>query len=521
MRLNDFLNFPMMTLAAAMVAAPEAAAADSAGVDLRSTGYLMIDGGYISETEDVGLQTWRNEPFGSFTGGLRLEARPSPNFRLAINPELKSRNIFPISPGITQGQAAQRTRYEIYLEEAKGAWTFGNPDKPRAGLEFGYLIYVDNPDTKVLGNYLFRSMIYPSILFTKMDNTAAYLFGLHAAADFLDGRLKNHAFVLSEAQHYPYFDIHLAYSGSYSFGNFLEVGAGVKANAILPVRPSRTTPTGGEGLGLQDNTYKFVPVQTGTVIRNAAGAPVKTISVALIPGTDSALVTVRDSAGNDEPIRVKATGNGIAGLSRGPLGNSAMSSLTPANGSGDLYPELGGTNTHYSFAGTVLGGRIALNPMAFFGESNPLGKDAFKIYAEVAVLGLKNYDGLYEKRSERLPVMVGLNLPTMGKLDFLTIEVEQFKSREIPTYDKRSFYNIPQPGNHKEEVETLWDDERRKQDDLKWVLAAKRSFRGWGVAAQVGTDHTKLEDATDGALFDVMSKPSQWYAEVRFIAGIR
>jgi hypothetical protein len=489
-------------------------------LNIKTTGYYIIDGGYVSETDDVGLKTWKSEPFGDFIGGLRLTAHPSEHFALTINPELKSHSIFPMSPGIPTGELRQKMKYDIYMEEGKGTWTLGNPEKPFSILNFGLFIYKDNPDAKVFGDYLFRSMIYPSILFTKFDYAQAQIFGFHANANFLEGKLKNNVFLLSEVKNYPFFDLSAAYSGSFNLNNVLEIGVGVNARSLVPVRPSRTTPKGGEGVGVQDNTYKFVPFQDSTVIHAPSGAVLKTVWVTRIAGTDSALVTIKDTLGNLVPVRVLAAGNGIAGLSRGQLNNKAMSDLTPANGSGDLFPELHGKNTHYSFQGTLLTGRMVLNPMGFSGDENPLGKNALKVYAEVAVLGWKNYDGFYAKRSERIPLMFGINLPTYNALDFLTIELERFVSHELPTYDKRVFLNVPQPGNHKEEVETLWNDERRKKDDLKWAVAAKKSFKGYAIVGQFGTDHTKLQDDSGAELFDVMSRPSNWYVQLRFVGGV-
>ncbi|MDB5103621.1 MAG: hypothetical protein JWP91_1310 [Fibrobacteres bacterium] len=489
-------------------------------LDIKTTGYFIVDGGYISETEDVGLKRWQNEPFADFIGGLRLSAQPTDRFRLTINPELKSHNIFPMSPGIATGETVQRQKYDIYLEEAKGSWSLGGNEHRSYSLDFGYMIYKDNPDAHAFGDYLFRSMIYPGILFTKFDYAQAQIFGAHGTADFLDGRFRNNAFFLSEVRNYPYFDFSLAYSGSYNVGGFLEFGAGINARSVIPVRPSRTTPKGGEGLGVQDNTYKFVPYQDSTLIHNAAGQAVKTVWVAPIAGTDSALVTIRDSAGSDEVIRVKASGNGVAGLSRGQLSNKAIGSLTPADGVGDLYPELHGTNTYYSFAGTIVTARMSFDPLSIVRKDGPFGKNAFKIYGEVGVLGWKNYPGFYEKRSERMPIMGGIYMPTFNRLDFLTFEMEKYTSKELPTYDKRSFLNVPQPGNHKEEVETLWDADRRKKDDLKWVISAKKSWRGWGLVGQVGTDHMKLLNDGGSELFDVMSSPSQWYAQIRFVGGV-
>jgi hypothetical protein len=235
----------------------------------------------------------------------------------------------------------------------------------------------------------------------------------------------------------------------------------------------------------------------------------------------TALVTVRDSSGADQPITVKRTGNGISGLATGQAQNKAMEYLTVnPSGVGDLNPALHGTNTHYSFAGTILTGRIAFNPMGFMNMESPMGKDAFKVYAEIAVLGWKNYAGFYEDRSERMPMMAGIHLPTWNYLDFLTLEVEKFKNHHLPSYDMRSFENVPQPGTHKGEMETEWDDARRTKDDFKWAVAAKKSFHGWGVVGQFGTDHMKLPNESETEVIDAMTRPSQWYVQLRFVGGV-
>jgi hypothetical protein len=360
------------------------------------------------------------------------------------------------------------------------------------------------------------------MLFTKMDNTAAYLFGLHGTIDMLGGNFKNNFFLLSETNHYPYFDLSLAYSGSYSIGKVAEIGLGVHAKSLIPVHPSRTTPMGGEGEGLSDNTYKFVPFQTNTAVKNDSGVVVKTITVAAdLSNAAKAVVTVLSPVGDTIKVdTVDRKGNGISGMKGGALNNKAIGHLTPKDGSGDLYPELRGTNTHYSFAGTIVSARFNVSPMGFLGDENPLGKDALKIYAEIAILGLANYDGFYEKMNERRPVMVGVNLPTFNFLDFLSVEVEHYGSTHMPTYDGRAQLNVPQPGAHKPGQEELWDDARRKKDDWKWIVAGKRTFNGWGIAMQVGTDHTHMLNVEEQDFQEIMSRPSQWYTQLRFFAGI-
>ena len=97
------LNESRLILLTALVSLGTAAADDNKDMDVKSTGYFIVDGGFISETEDVGLKKWNNESYGDFIGGLRLSAQPSERFHLTINPELKSHSMFPISPGISTG----------------------------------------------------------------------------------------------------------------------------------------------------------------------------------------------------------------------------------------------------------------------------------------------------------------------------------------------------------------------------------------------------------------------------------
>jgi hypothetical protein len=288
---------------------------------------------------------------------------------------------------------------------------------------------------------------------------------------------------------------------------------------VLPVRPSRTTPGGGEGEGVLDNTYKLALFQDSTPVTTPEG--VKFVSILRVPDADSADVIIQNPNGRRDSTRVAAVAEGIEGLSDGPLTNEGFRGLTRdpgGSGIGDLYPELGGTNTRYSFAGQIFTARFAVNPLGFLAR-NPLGRNAGKVYAEAAVLGWKNYPGFYEERRERIPVMAGIFLPTFDFLDFLAVETEYFPSKQPPTYEVRFKKNAPQPGLWKPAVNP-WTDARVKKDDWKWGLAAKKSFRGYALVAQAGTDHLKIADEGGHNYFDVLTRPAHWYAQLRFIAGI-
>jgi hypothetical protein len=76
--------------------------------------------------------------------------------------------------------------------------------------------------------------------------------------------------------------------------------------------------------------------------------------------------------------------------------------------------------TVYTFKGVKSEVRLTLNPQAFF-SSKFLGKEDLKLYGELAVLGWKNYPGWYQNRTERMPVMFGMNFPTYQPLAYTAI----------------------------------------------------------------------------------------------------
>ena len=512
-------SIALLSLAVCLPLAALPAAEEERDMKIRIGGYALLDGGYIAETQDVTAKDWLSEPYGGIMTGLRLTGNPSDRLQFVLHPELKSSYMVPLRAGSPDGEKAQKAIWEIYLEESKFTWSFGSPDRPSARLNLGYMYHKDNPDGRIFGDYIFRSMIYPSLLFTKFNSPRAQISGLNFEHTPLPG-LKYNLFALSETRFYPLYDVSLAATAGYAWGGVLEVGAGANFRGAVPVRPSRTTPKGGEGEGVLDNTYKFVPFQPGTLVSTSKGP--QTISITKVDGADSAVVIILDSAGVElSNKRVAAVKDGIAGLGDGLLTNEGLIGLTRnPSGSGELYSELNGTNTSYSFAGQIYTLRAAISPLGFL-EKNPLGKDALKIYAEGAVLGWKNYPAYYEKRSERIPIMAGVYLPTFNLLDFLAVEGEYFPSKHIPTYEVRFKKNAPQPGAWKNPtMESEWTQERRTKDDWKWGVAAKKSFQGFGVVAQAGTDHTKLINESGIAYFDMLSRPAHWYVQVRFFGGV-
>lgn len=156
----------------------------------------------------------------------------------------------------------------------------------------------------------------------------------------------------------------------------------------------------------------------------------------------------------------------------------------------------------YTFKGTKLMGRVSLNPQAVL-QSGLLGPEDLKVYAELAVLGWKNYPFFYEKRSERMPIMFGFNLPAFRLLDLLAVELEYYKSPFPENINKVRYsgypiWNLPTkadgsaylPAEYK--ASGLMEKYRSAHHSWRWTGYAKRSLgERVGLVGMVASDHTR------------------------------
>ena len=148
------------------------------------------------------------------------------------------------------------------------------------------------------------------------------------------------------------------------------------------------------------------------------------------------------------------------------------------------YIDTLGDTTFYTFRGTKLMGRFCFNPKAFF-TTDIFGAEDLKIFAEVAVLGTKNYKGWYEDRSNRVPFMFGINIPTFKLLDICSFQLQYFKN---PYWNATEFMwksgsPIPYQGSitpieFKDYQKGLADGSIKPitEDDWKWSLYMSRKI---------------------------------------------
>jgi hypothetical protein len=115
------------------------------------------------------------------------------------------------------------------------------------------------------------------------------------------------------------------------------------------------------------------------------------------------------------------------------------------------------------------------------------------LYAEAALLGLKNDSLYYKKMIERMPVTVGIDIPTGPVLDILSVEVEYWQN---PYRDRK--YSITDQGGSKASplpflVEIEKGEAAFKRDDWRWSVFLKRSVNNWlDLECRVASDHQRL-----------------------------
>lgn len=189
------------------------------------------------------------------------------------------------------------------------------------------------------------------------------------------------------------------------------------------------------------------------------------------------------------------------------------------------------SSSYYTYQGIKVSANASFDPKAYV-DLPMLGSEDLKVYGEIAVLGWKNYDYLYEKRTERMPIMGGINLPTFKLLDVLSLEVEYYNSPWINSYFSQyrgSGMPIPIfPGAEdgsasSEEVAQYASDSRR--DNWKWTVFAKKEIvKGIEIYGQAASDHIRTINAEAGpmpAMSPITNRNGKdWYYIMRLQFGI-
>lgn len=183
--------------------------------------------------------------------------------------------------------------------------------------------------------------------------------------------------------------------------------------------------------------------------------------------------------------------------------------------------------------------RAIFDPKPIFGGMDFLGKDELKIYAEAALLGLEatlevDTSGLASLRArdttdlknlvfpepsilQRIPFMIGINLPTWKILDLLSVELEWFFS----PYANNWFGQFEGQLAETKAPASLdrWDNYINK-DNFKWSVNVRKSIEKFEIRALFSSDHTVylMNNVSNGNFEQTMKRPKdwQWLVQLRY-----
>jgi hypothetical protein len=340
------------------------------------------------------------------------------------------------------------------LTEAHGEFDIARSgDDLLLQIKTGVFGYKYNPDSKNLGEYMFRTWTYPNIITTGglefVGSSGAQLSGLAATSRL--GGLKNDLMLTIETDRPPIFGLSLTDIVSYQFGGIFEVGAGFMFNNFYTPDEDHREP--------KDPRNSYVTLRDG-----------------------------RKMAFTQYEYEVSSGG------------------LTPLTDANDSIA----SSDYYTFAGQKAMVRASVSAGKLLG--GPFAPHELKLYGEAIVLGLKDYPTFYETLSDRIVYMAGVNLPTFGLLDMLSIEYEYApnpyeNSTEGPFINKSVTPFVPDWGSY----------EPFKDDNVKWtVYARKNVYEGFSLNLQVANDHIRMLDQFSTPDFrEYMQEKKSWYWAVK------
>ncbi len=410
-------------------------------------------------------------------------------------------------------------------------------------LEGGYFPFKYDSPAMNLGEYLIRSESYPTYIvtggWTWVDSAHTKVLGMRLRSNLFDGAFHQELGLFWEYQNPPLYDLTPAYLFSYRPVKGLEIGGGAAMKRWFSNNLSffgrQEDADKASPIGQYVEIANFPEVQNQAMVHytytDANGATVSaTDFAAWRPGTE---VTTSAALSGKNGVRVVSKDiiqdGSPAGMRKGIRkfiqntkfsdgtncwdGSSttcvsyynAQGNLAVTDAAGDIVtgstaaPQIT-KSTDLTRRAINLMGRINLDFASMFDVAEKTGP--FNLYGEVAVLGVQNQPVYFENIFHRMPVMVGLHVPTFGILDLLAVETEYLNNPyqdselelEGSTYAALPGVNLPVPDLAAAEyTKPRLADPAVHGDDWKWSIhAVKTIVPGVQIKVQAANDHIRL-----------------------------
>ena len=295
--------------------------------------------------------------------------------------------------------------FKNFITESRMTYFRGDKADPSLSVTFGNFNYDYNPDVKNLGLYLFRGAVYPGLLVSgfidpAVDDTKGDILGLKFHQSL--GRFSHDVVFSNERALPPTFDWSLGYVAKYRPVDGVEIGAGMNLYRLLPANGRLTTP-GDPAYYSRDSAL------TAAGDKHAYDHYY----------TEGRIDTLRDAQG---VVRID-TASG-----------KPLLKYTPT--------------VEYTHRGIKLMAMASLDPKRVFGIGGNMGPEDLKLYAECALIGVQNYGSVYSDRGQRIPVVIGFNLPAFGWLDVVSLEAEWYGARyrnSVSKLTQQKYSELPSP----------------------------------------------------------------------------
>lgn len=150
---------------------------------------------------------------------------------------------FYICPSKSEIEKMQRS-FKPYLLDAALEHTFIFNDHT-IFTELGFFPFKYNPQVRNLGEYLFRSNSYPTVIYTNFDIPNEKLVGFHGKYEYNISEFNRiQADILFTTEHkiFPLHDFSLSYIISGNFLNFVNFGLGISHSHLISLDEYYTTP---------------------------------------------------------------------------------------------------------------------------------------------------------------------------------------------------------------------------------------------------------------------------------------
>ena len=410
------------------------------------------------------------------------------------------------------------TAEAVYSRDlGEGHWSTG----------IGMFPFKYNPDATNLGEYLFRTGPYPGYIwsggYSYIGDDCAHLQGLKA--HYALGGFSADVLALTETTLPPLYDISLAAIVKYSVaGGLLDLTGGVNLKRLISIHPSKTTRETPTNSYFTRNGKTFTGKQTYYAEQEAFfQAPADKMG---LRATElRALGTAEATAQADALIADSTALHAKAAPFK--MDKDSVSFWTRPTTPGDTNHNPPAYQ-YYTQAGIVVMAAASLDLKKII-PADIFGPNDLRLYVETALLGVKDYPIFYEKKSERIPIMVGFNFPGFRFIDLIAVQAEIYKSPWINSYEETGESNEATPyipGG----ADPIYSGANYKditgKDDIYWsVLVRKQLVTGLTATAQVARDHIRSVSEASWAgpgtdPNEIFYSNKNWYWMLQFSFGI-